>query len=57
MASLSEQVAIVTGAATGIGYEWFTPILGLLKFAIAYPLNDEDDDDTELFAFTFGTSF
>ena len=44
-------------AATGIGYEWFTPILGLLKFAIAYPLNDEDDDDTELFAFTFGTSF
>lgn len=44
-------------ASTGVGFQWLTPILGLLEFAIAYPLNDESGDDTEVFSFTFGATF
>ncbi|MDY6942431.1 MAG: outer membrane protein assembly factor BamA [Pseudomonadota bacterium] len=44
-------------ASAGIGFQWLTPILGLLEFALAYPLNDEPDDDTETFSFTFGSTF
>ncbi|MGB2943327.1 MAG: outer membrane protein assembly factor BamA [Candidatus Macondimonas sp.] len=43
--------------STGVGFQWLTPILGLLEFAVAYPLNDEPGDDTEVFSFTFGATF
>ncbi len=43
--------------STGVGFQWLTPILGLLKFAIAYPLNDKPGDDKEVFSFTFGATF
>ena len=43
--------------STGVGFQWLTPILGLLEFAIAYPMNDEPGDDTEVFSFSFGATF
>ena len=43
--------------STGVGFQWLTPILGLLEFAIAYPMNDEPGDDTEVFSFSFGAIF
>ncbi|MCU7799360.1 MAG: outer membrane protein assembly factor BamA [gamma proteobacterium symbiont of Lucinoma myriamae] len=41
---------------TGISGAWLSPF-GLLRISIAAPLNEEDEDDTETFQFTFGQSF
>ncbi|RLK50718.1 Beta-barrel assembly machine subunit BamA [Alkalispirillum mobile] len=43
-------------AAAGVGLTWMSPI-GALTFSIAEPLNDTNDDDTETFQFSLGTSF
>lgn len=42
--------------STGLAATWLSP-LGAMTFSIAFPLNDESDDDTQPFQFTFGTSF
>jgi len=41
---------------TGIAGAWLSPF-GLLRVSIAAPLNEEDEDDTETFQFSFGQSF
>lgn len=43
--------------SAGVGFQWLTPILGMMKFALATPLNEEPGDDTETFSFTFGATF
>lgn len=43
--------------SVGVGFQWLTPILGMMQFAIAKPINEKSGDDTELFSFTFGTTF
>jgi len=42
--------------STGLGLSWLTPI-GPLSIAIAMPLNDGPDDDTEIFQFALGQTF
>lgn len=42
--------------ATGLSLKWLSP-MGPLGFVVALPLNDEGDDETENFQFTFGTAF
>lgn len=42
--------------STGLSLQWLSP-MGPLGFVLALPLNDESDDDTENFQFTFGTAF
>lgn len=42
--------------STGVAATWLSP-LGAMTFSIALPLNDDSDDDTQPFQFTFGTSF
>ncbi len=42
--------------STGLSLKWLSP-MGPLGFVVALPLNDESDDDTENFQFTFGTAF
>ena len=42
--------------STGFGVAWISP-LGPLKFSIAFPLNDKEDDDTQRFQFQIGTGF
>ncbi|RKZ99183.1 MAG: hypothetical protein DRQ43_00315, partial [Gammaproteobacteria bacterium] len=41
---------------TGIAGAWLSPF-GLLRVSLAAPLNEEDEDDTETFQFSFGQSF
>ncbi len=43
-------------SATGVGFDWFTPI-GPLTFSLAYPLIREHTDETETLRFNIGTSF
>lgn len=43
-------------SATGIGFDWFTPI-GPLTFSLAIPLIKEHTDETETMRFNIGTSF
>jgi outer membrane protein insertion porin family len=40
----------------GVGVAWNSP-LGPLKFSLAYPFNDKDHDETEIFQFSMGTTF
>jgi outer membrane protein insertion porin family len=42
--------------SAGIGLSWLTPV-GPLTFAVAEPLNDESEDDTQFFQFSLGQSF
>ena len=42
--------------SVGVGATWLSPF-GALTVAVAQPLNDEPDDDTQLFQFQFGQSF
>jgi outer membrane protein insertion porin family len=42
--------------STGLSLKWLSP-MGPLGFVVALPLNDEGDDETENFQFTFGTAF
>ncbi|SFR50641.1 Beta-barrel assembly machine subunit BamA [Marinobacter daqiaonensis] len=43
-------------ASVGIGFQWIT-VVGPLAFSLAQPLNDQDDDETQLFQFSLGQSF
>lgn len=42
--------------STGVGLTWITGF-GPLTFSIARPLNEGDDDETEIFQFSLGQSF
>ncbi len=42
--------------STGLSLKWLSP-MGPLGIVLALPLNDESDDETENFQFTFGTAF
>lgn len=42
--------------SAGIGATWLSP-MGALTFSLAAPLNEQKDDETEVFQFTFGTNF
>lgn len=42
--------------STGLGMVWFTPV-GILKFSVAYPLNEQKEDKTQTFQFAIGTTF
>jgi len=42
--------------STGLTLKWLSP-MGPLGFVVALPLNDENDDETENFQFTFGSAF
>lgn len=42
--------------STGLGLAWNSP-LGPLKFSLAYPINDKNHDQTEVFQFSMGTTF
>lgn len=42
--------------SVGLGLSWITPI-GPLTFAVAQPLNDTEDDDTQVFQFSLGQGF
>ena len=39
-----------------MGVSWLTPV-GPLTFSVAEPLNDEDEDDTQVFQFSLGQTF
>ena len=43
--------------SVGIGFSFFTPILGLLDLSYAFPLNAKPSDETEHFQLTFGSGF
>jgi outer membrane protein insertion porin family len=43
--------------AAGIGVEWRVPVLGLLNFSIAKPLNQQPGDKVQMFQFSFGRNF
>ncbi|MBP0048123.1 outer membrane protein assembly factor BamA [Marinobacterium sp. AK62] len=42
--------------SVGLGVSWLTPI-GPLSISLGMPLNDKDDDDTEVFQFALGQTF
>ncbi len=42
--------------STGVSVAWLSP-LGALSFSVAYPLNEEPDDETQVFQFSFGQNF
>jgi outer membrane protein insertion porin family len=42
--------------STGVSLKWLSP-MGPLGFVLALPLNEDSDDETENFQFTFGTAF
>lgn len=42
--------------STGLSIVWLSPV-GALSASVAYPLNDKDDDDTQIFQFGFGQTF
>jgi len=43
--------------SVGVAFQWFTPIVGLLKLSVAYPVKRVPGDNTEYFQITFGNSF
>lgn len=43
-------------SAAGVGFAWITPV-GPLTFSLATPVKSEDDDRTQSFQFTLGSSF
>jgi outer membrane protein insertion porin family len=42
--------------STGLSVAWLSPV-GALSISLAYPLNDKEDDETQMFQFTFGQTF
>jgi outer membrane protein insertion porin family len=42
--------------STGISGAWLSPF-GLLRFSLAYPINDKSGDETQMFQFSFGQQF
>ncbi len=42
--------------STGLSVAWLSPV-GALSVSVAYPLNAQDEDNTQVFQFTFGQGF
>jgi len=42
--------------STGLSLAWLSPI-GALSLSVAYPLNAEEEDDEQIFQFSFGQNF
>ncbi len=42
--------------STGLSVAWLSPV-GALSLSVAYPLNPQEDDNTQVFQFTFGQNF
>jgi outer membrane protein insertion porin family len=42
--------------SVGVGVSWLTPI-GPLSVSLGMPLNDKENDDTEVFQFALGQTF
>jgi outer membrane protein insertion porin family len=42
--------------SAGVSVAWLSPV-GALAISLAYPLNAEDEDETQVFQFTFGQTF
>lgn len=42
--------------AAGIGLMWITPV-GAMRFSYAFPINDQEGDDTQGFQFSLGSPF
>jgi outer membrane protein insertion porin family len=42
--------------SAGLGISWLSPV-GPLSIAVSKPLNDKDDDETQVFQFSLGQSF
>jgi outer membrane protein insertion porin family len=42
--------------STGLSFAWLSPI-GALSVSLAYPLNSTDEDETQIFQFSFGQTF
>lgn len=42
--------------STGLSFAWLSPV-GALSLSLAYPLNKEDQDEEQVFQFTFGQTF
>ncbi|AGA89566.1 outer membrane protein assembly complex, YaeT protein [Thioflavicoccus mobilis 8321] len=42
--------------STGLSVSWMSPV-GALSASLGFPLNAEDEDDTQVFQFNFGQSF
>lgn len=42
--------------STGLSVTWLSPV-GALSFSFAYPLNEEEGDETQVFQFGFGQTF
>jgi outer membrane protein insertion porin family len=42
--------------STGLSFAWLSPV-GALSLSLAHPLNSEDDDDEQIFQFSFGQTF
>jgi outer membrane protein insertion porin family len=42
--------------STGLSFAWLSPV-GALSLSLAYPLNSEEQDDEQVFQFTFGQTF
>lgn len=55
--STSEFDAGELRGSYGLGFYWLTPILGLMKFSYAIPVNNQVGDELDRFQFTFGMNF
>ena len=42
--------------SAGLSAVWMSPV-GALTVSVAYPLNEKDEDDTQIFQFSFGSTF
>jgi outer membrane protein insertion porin family len=42
--------------STGLSAQWLSPV-GALSLSVAYPLNAEDQDEEQVFQFSFGQNF
>jgi outer membrane protein insertion porin family len=42
--------------STGVSVAWLSPV-GALSLSLAYPLNEKEGDQTQVFQFTFGQTF
>lgn len=42
--------------STGLSFAWLSPV-GALSLSLAYPLNAKDEDETQVFQFSFGQAF
>jgi outer membrane protein insertion porin family len=42
--------------STGVSFAWLSPV-GALSVSVAYPLNEQEQDEEEVFQFSFGQTF